>query len=119
MQRGGSLKTNDNKTIILYRKLLDVMEQEKNFIAERNLEGVEHCFSLKAGMLKQLDELKEGGPSDLSVAESEELKTLIEKLLLINKANAESVRAMKDVMSNDISSLHKSKAASRAYNLPK
>ncbi len=120
-------ETDINKIILLYKKLFETFETEKLEIAEQNLKGIEHCFSLKQDLLSELNALNNGDSSrqgssgsilsEIPVGSEQqaEIKSLIKKIALINEANAEAVLKLKNRVSDEMSSVNRGKTAFNAY----
>ena len=124
---GKSRETDITKIILLYNKLLETFEIEKLEIAEQNLNGIEHCFSLKKDLLSELDALinsdssRQGSSGSILTEiptgseQRDEIASLIKKIAVINEANAEAVLKLKNRVSDEMSSLHRGKTAFNAY----
>ncbi len=110
------MKTDENEIILLYERLLDAAVHEKNEIAQRNLDRIEHYCSLKENLIKELEELNNNGKTLISShRERAEIESLIKKIIDLNKSNAGAVGDMKDEVISDISTLRRSKTAFKAY----
>ncbi len=116
-QREGKaqMKTDGNKMISLYKRLLDITEKEQNEIEKCNIDNMESCWSLKDDIIKELEKLNSGKSWNSCREKSDEVGSLIRKIIVVNKTNTDKVREMKDELLKNISTLHNSTKAVRAY----
>ena len=118
-KRGETLRPVEEKALDLYKKLLKVMELESTEIVKKNFDRSGHFWSQKLNILKELDELKTDEKWMGNPATHEELGKLIKKVIDMNEANAHAVRNIKSKINEELSSLHKSRSAYKAYNSKK
>jgi len=116
---GYTLDSVEDKLLVLYKKLLDVMEQENREVAENRLERIEHYMSQKIGILKEVEELKTDKQWINNSKIHKELSGIIKKIIDLNEANAHAVRNIKTEIKEELSILHKSRSAYKAYNSKK
>jgi len=124
---GKSRESDIAKIILLYNKLLETFETEKLEISEQNLNGIEHCFSLKKDLLSELDALINSDSSQQGSSGSilteiptgskqrDEIASLIKKIAVINEANAKAVLELKNKLADEMSSINRGKTAFNAY----
>ncbi len=110
------MKTDENKIILLYERLLDITVKEKKELEGRNPDKIERCCLLKEGLIRELEELNNGKAWTSCSAQSAEIESLIKKLIDINKTNAEAVGDMKSKIISEISDLKRRKTAFKAYH---
>ncbi len=110
------MKTDEDKLIILYRRLLDITKKEQEEIAGNNLNKTECYSSLKMNLIKELGEVSNGVILTASAKSNTELEALIKKSIALNKANAEAVRNRRNKIMSEMSGFHKRREAFRAYN---
>ena len=116
MTTGKELKDISEGMLLLYRKLLQLTVQEQFAINDNDLDKVEQYCSLKESIITEMETLKKTGKPDMSPGDAAEIRVLIEKILVINNANKESVHGMKDKLMEDIQGFKKRKIAIKAYN---
>lgn len=109
----------EKKALVLYRKLLDIMEREHDEIAEKKLDNAEHYMYQKVEILNEIETLKENKQWLLNGHAHNELTEIIKKIIAMNEANANAVRSIKSDIHTEISALYKSKSAHKAYNVRK
>ena len=109
------MKTDCSKIISLYKRLLDITEKEQNEIANFNIDNIENCWSLKEYIIRELEKMNHGKPWNAGSHMDDEIVTIIKKIIAVNKINADKVREMKDELLKNISTLHNSTKAVRAY----
>ncbi len=110
------MKTEDSKAVEVCKKLLDLLEEEKSEIKEKNLDRIEHYCSLKMELIKELDEVNKETSQKSGSGREAKVEPLLKKIIELNEANAEAVRDMKKSVVSDITSGHKKKKAFKAYN---
>jgi hypothetical protein len=118
-KRDNTFKPVEEKAVILYKKLLEIVQLESSEIEKQNLDRVEHYWAQKLNILKELDELKTDDKWMGNPATHAELGKLIKKIMNINDANADAVTKLKNGINVEISDLHKNKSAYKAYNSQK
>jgi hypothetical protein len=118
-KRDNTFKPVEEKAVILYKKLLEIVQLESSEIEKQNLDRVEHYWAQKLNILKELDELKTDDQWMGNQATHAELGKLIKKIMNINDANADAVTKLKNGINVEISDLHKNKSAYKAYNSQK
>jgi hypothetical protein len=116
MDRETLMKADDNKTISLYRRMLDIAEKEREEIAAHNLDGIESCWLQKKDLIRELEELSKGESWISCSRQKIEIESLIKKVAAINKDNAEVVRDMRNKVLEEMSGQKTRKKAFRAYN---
>ncbi len=109
------MKTDENKIILLYERLLDISGKEIKEIEACNLDKMEYYWALKENLVKELEELNKDKRYIPSPGQRAEIESLIKKIIDINKSNAGAVRDMKNEVISDVSSLRRSKTAFKAY----
>ena len=109
------MKTDCSKIISLYKRLLDITEKEQNEIANFNIDNMESCWSLKEDTIRELEKMNDGKPWNAGSHMDDEIITIIKKIIAVNKINADKVREMKDELLKNVSTLHNSTKAVRAY----
>ena len=110
------MRSDKNKLIYLYRKLLDIAEKEQGEIAQHNFDRVEQYGLLKDQLIKELEDLKDSGLRVSTPEQCSEIEALIKKIIIVNNANAESVLDMKNKVMNELYDLKGRKTAVKAYN---
>jgi hypothetical protein len=110
------MKTEDSKAVEVCKKMLDLLENEKSEIKEKNLDSIEHYCSLKMDLIKELDEINKEAARQTIPGREAKVEPLLKKIMELNEANAEAVRDMKKNVVSDISSSHKKKSVFKAYN---
>jgi hypothetical protein len=111
------MKTDENRMISLYKRLLDITEKEQNEIKDCNIDKMEYYWSLKEDLMGELKKMNNGKPLISSRAQSGEIESLIKKIISANKTNAAAVSEMKKRLLKDISSIHNDKKAVSAYQI--
>lgn len=114
-----SRATVEDRALVLYEKLLEIMLQEKEEIEEKNIDRIDHYMSRKVEILREVDELKASDQWLKSERLHALLSETIERVIELNEANANAVRSIKRNMQNEIAVLHKSRVAHKAYNMGK
>jgi hypothetical protein len=109
------MKTDENKMISLYKRLLDITEKEQNEITDCNIDKMEYYWSLKEDIIGELEKMNNGEPWISSRKQSGEIESLIKRIISANKTNAAAVSEMKKSLLKDISSIHNNKKAVSAY----
>ncbi|HDH06691.1 MAG TPA: hypothetical protein ENH01_13495 [Nitrospirae bacterium] len=109
------MKTDANKLIALYKKMLDIAAKEQKEIAENNLDKIERCYSLKIDIIREIDEINNGESLIYSSEKNDELALLIKQIIVINKANAEALSKKRNEIMSELSTVQKRKTAFRAY----
>jgi hypothetical protein len=119
LQTGGTLSSVEDKAFFLYKKLLDVMEQENSEIGENRLDRIEHYMSQKIEILKEVEGLTTDEQWIKNTKKHKELSGIIKKIIDLNEVNAHAVRNIKSEINEELSGLHKSRSACNAYNSKK
>ena len=109
------MKTDENKMISLYKRLLDITEKEQSEITTCNIDKMEYYWSLKEDLIGELEKMNNGESWISSRNQSGEIESLIKKIISANKTNAAAVSEMKKSLLKDISSIHNNKKAVSAY----
>jgi hypothetical protein len=115
----GSLDSVEDNALFLYKKLLDIMERENSEIGKNRLGLIEHYMSQKIEVLKEVEELTADKKWIRNAKTHEELSEIIKKILDLNDANAHTVRKIKSEIKEELTNLHKSRSAYKAYNSQK
>ncbi|KPK36749.1 MAG: hypothetical protein AMK70_01115 [Nitrospira bacterium SG8_35_1] len=116
---GDTVNSVEDKALFLYKKLLNLMEQENSEVGENRLERIEHYMTQKIEILKEVEELKTDKQWIKNSKTHKELSGIIKKIIHLNEANAHAVRNIKSQINEELSSLHKSRSAYKAYNSKK
>lgn len=119
LKEGDAFSSVEDRAIYLYKKLLYVMEKENNEIGEKRLDRIEHYMSQKIEVLKEVEELTADEHWIKNTKKHKELSEIIKRIINLNEANAHAVSNIKSEMNKEISSLHKSRSAYKAYNSKK
>jgi hypothetical protein len=119
LREEGTLNSVEDKALFLYRKLLDIMEQESSEIGEKKLGLIEHYMSQKIEILKEVEELTTDEQWIKNAKKHKELSEIIKKIIDLNDANAHTVRKIKSEIKEELTNLHKSRSAYKAYNSQK
>jgi len=115
LQSEDTLNLVEDKALFLYKKLLNIMKQENSEVAENRLDSLEHYMSQKIEILKEVEELKTDEQWIKNTRTHKELSGVIKKIIDLNEANALAVRNIKSDINEELSSLHKSRSAYKAY----
>ena len=109
------MKTDANKLIALYKKMLDIVGKEQEEIAENNIDKIERCCSLKIDIIREIGEINNGESLASCSEKNDELESLIKQIIVINKANAEALSKKRNEIMNELSTVQRRKTAFRAY----
>lgn len=115
MEKEISMDTEFDKIISLYKKLLQIAEEEEKVIGERDLDKLYRYCVNKTHLIETLNKFNIEESLASYPEYRDELDLLIKKIMFINKANAEAVRNIKKDMLKEISSLHNGNRVFRAY----
>lgn len=109
------MKTDANKLIALYKKMLDIAAKEQKEIAGNNLNKIERYCSLKIDIIREIDEINKSESLTCRSEENYELESLIKQVIVINKANAEALSKKRNEIMSELSTVQRRKTAFRAY----
>jgi hypothetical protein len=119
LQTEGPLNSVEDKALFLYKKLLDIMERENSEIGKNRLGLIEHYMSQKIEVLREVEELTADKKWIRNAKTHEELSEIIKKIIDLNDANAHTVRKIKSEIKEELTNLHRSRSAFKAYNSQK
>jgi ribosomal protein L7/L12 len=105
----------EDRALLLYKKLLDIMKRENSETGEIRLDHIEHYMSQKIEILKEVEELTTDGQWIKNAKTHKELSGIIKQIIDLNDANAHTVRKIKSEINEELSSLQKSRSAFKAY----
>ncbi len=108
------MNTDSNKAVVVCRKLLDLLEKEKQDIAKSDLDCIEQNCSLKMDLIKELDDINSAASPDKKSKEA--IEPLLKKIVELNESNTEAVRKLKKDVLGEITTSHKKRNAFKAYN---
>lgn len=110
------MKKSHDQIILLYKKLLDIEEQERLDIKEGNFDKIESGRSVKEKLIDEVEKAKQNCQSVISPEESSELKTIVERIIMVNEMNSKDVKKLRDTALEEINGTRKRKTAIKAYN---
>ena len=109
------MNTGYHTMISLYKRMLDITRKEQLEIAQYQIGGIELCWAEKEKLIEEIEK-QNNGESWVSCREqSDEILSVIKKIAALNQINADTLRIMKDSLLKDVSSLHNSQKAVKAY----
>jgi len=105
-----------NNMVLLYERLLEAAEKERNAIARRNIDEMEHYCFLREALMRELEDMHGSGKAPaLSAGQRAAIEALIKKIIDINAGNAAAAGKIRDEIASEISGFQKRKAAFKAY----
>lgn len=116
MESDAIMGSDENRLIIIYRRLLDIAEKEQVEIAQNNFDRVEQYCMLKDQLIKEMEALKDSELRVSTPKQCAELESLIKKIITVNNANAEAVLNMKNRVMNELYDLKGRRTVVKAYN---
>lgn len=105
----------DNKIISLYRKLLDISEQEQAEIANNNIDMLEEYSLRRDEIMRELEGLNKSESASQFYIENTGIREIIEKIFAINEQNIKNIQALRDSIVTDASAIQTNRNAHRAY----